>query len=252
MDAGVAGVVGAAIGTLGAVAGGWVSVLGQGRQQQRQLLRVGSVRRVHREHEAAVGGVVAVFRPGLGKAVHTGAVAGILRRGARGVGPVQHRSRGHRRRRTGVRRGGGPRNCVWPCTAGRRPGWTGLRRPCGRGTATSLSARNASNRRGRRNALRTAPSSRPRGGPWEQSSHSKIAPVTGDRPAGQFVIRRRPLAWVLPHGTLSGIVHQAEALTGPVPAIRDRQYPGAPILRGPGPVASTATVTAALPLDLTS
>ncbi|MGW1041049.1 hypothetical protein [Streptomyces sp. NPDC002547] len=37
MDASVAGVVGAAIGALGAVAGGWVSVLGQGRQQQRQL-----------------------------------------------------------------------------------------------------------------------------------------------------------------------------------------------------------------------
>ncbi|MFI1176818.1 hypothetical protein [Streptomyces melanogenes] len=37
MDASVVGVVGAAIGALGAVAGGWVSVLGQGRQHQRQL-----------------------------------------------------------------------------------------------------------------------------------------------------------------------------------------------------------------------
>ncbi|MFI5998554.1 hypothetical protein ACIBAC_42800 [Streptomyces sp. NPDC051362] len=37
MDASVVGLVGTAIGALGAVAGGWVSVLGQGRQQQRQL-----------------------------------------------------------------------------------------------------------------------------------------------------------------------------------------------------------------------
>lgn len=37
MDASVVGLAGTAIGALGAVAGGWVSVLGQGRQQQRQL-----------------------------------------------------------------------------------------------------------------------------------------------------------------------------------------------------------------------
>ncbi|MFJ4790738.1 hypothetical protein [Streptomyces sp. NPDC088794] len=37
MDASVVGLVGAAIGALGAVAGGWAAVHGQGRQQQRQL-----------------------------------------------------------------------------------------------------------------------------------------------------------------------------------------------------------------------
>ncbi|MFD8263284.1 hypothetical protein ACFV19_31235 [Streptomyces griseoluteus] len=37
MDASVAGVVGTGIGALGAVAGGWVSVIGQGRQQRQQL-----------------------------------------------------------------------------------------------------------------------------------------------------------------------------------------------------------------------
>ncbi|MBC2902109.1 hypothetical protein [Streptomyces cupreus] len=37
MDASVVGLVGAAVGALGAVAGGWISALGQGRQQQRQL-----------------------------------------------------------------------------------------------------------------------------------------------------------------------------------------------------------------------
>ncbi len=37
---------------------------------------------MHREHEAAVGGVVAVLRPGLGRAVHPRAVAGRIRRGA--------------------------------------------------------------------------------------------------------------------------------------------------------------------------
>ncbi|MFD7678271.1 hypothetical protein [Streptomyces sp. NPDC060187] len=44
MDASVVGLVGTAIGALGAMAGGWVSVLGQGRQQQEQLP-------VDREHQ---------------------------------------------------------------------------------------------------------------------------------------------------------------------------------------------------------
>ncbi|MGW3313000.1 hypothetical protein ACWDG9_41225 [Streptomyces sp. NPDC001073] len=58
MDASVAGVVGTAIGALGAVAGGWVSVLGQGRAQQRQL----QSEREHRREAArrdAYGGLIA-------------------------------------------------------------------------------------------------------------------------------------------------------------------------------------------------
>jgi hypothetical protein len=50
--AGVAGVVGAAIGVLGAVAGGWVSVIGQGRQQQRQLQAEREYRREAARREA--------------------------------------------------------------------------------------------------------------------------------------------------------------------------------------------------------
>lgn len=50
MEASVVGLVGTAIGALGAVAGGWVSVLGQGRQQQRQL-------RADREPGLAGGGL---------------------------------------------------------------------------------------------------------------------------------------------------------------------------------------------------
>ncbi|MEU3743513.1 hypothetical protein AB0E78_41530 [Streptomyces sp. NPDC032198] len=52
MDASVAGVVGAAIGVLGAVAGGWVSVVGQGRQQQRQLQAEREYRREAARREA--------------------------------------------------------------------------------------------------------------------------------------------------------------------------------------------------------
>ncbi|GHE51449.1 hypothetical protein [Streptomyces capitiformicae] len=52
MDASVAGVVGAAIGVLGAVAGGWVSVVGQGRQQQRQLRAEREYRREAARREA--------------------------------------------------------------------------------------------------------------------------------------------------------------------------------------------------------
>lgn len=37
MDVSVVGLAGTVIGALGEVAGGWVSVLGQGCQQQRQL-----------------------------------------------------------------------------------------------------------------------------------------------------------------------------------------------------------------------
>ncbi|WP_328974127.1 hypothetical protein [Streptomyces canus] len=52
MDASVAGVVGAAIGVLGAVAGGWVSVAGQGRQQRRQLHAERAYRREDARREA--------------------------------------------------------------------------------------------------------------------------------------------------------------------------------------------------------
>ncbi|MCX5256751.1 hypothetical protein OOK27_21870 [Streptomyces canus] len=52
MDASVACVVGAAIGVLGAVAGGWVSVVGQGRQQQRQLHAERAYRREDARREA--------------------------------------------------------------------------------------------------------------------------------------------------------------------------------------------------------
>ncbi len=58
MDASVAGVVGTAIGALGAVTGGWVSVLAQGRAQQRQL----QYDREHRREAArreAYGGLIA-------------------------------------------------------------------------------------------------------------------------------------------------------------------------------------------------
>ncbi|MFI6440053.1 hypothetical protein [Streptomyces sp. NPDC050759] len=58
MDASLTGVVGAAIGVLGAVAGGWVSVVGQGRQQQRQL----QAEREHRREAArweAYGALIA-------------------------------------------------------------------------------------------------------------------------------------------------------------------------------------------------
>lgn len=58
MDASVAGVVGAAIGALGAVAGGWVSVLGQGRAQQRQLQSDREHRREAARREA-YGGLIA-------------------------------------------------------------------------------------------------------------------------------------------------------------------------------------------------
>jgi len=58
MDASAAGVVGAAIGALGAVAGGWVSVLGQGRAQQRQLESDREYRREAARREA-YGGLIA-------------------------------------------------------------------------------------------------------------------------------------------------------------------------------------------------
>ena len=58
MDASVVGLVGAAVGALGAVAGGWISVLGQGRQQQRQL-RADREHRREAAHREAYGACIA-------------------------------------------------------------------------------------------------------------------------------------------------------------------------------------------------
>jgi hypothetical protein len=52
MDASVVGLIGAAVGALGAVAGGWVAVRGQERQQQRQLQADREYRREAARREA--------------------------------------------------------------------------------------------------------------------------------------------------------------------------------------------------------